>query len=344
MNENDYTLFKTIAYCTQEQLQKQLCTVLKRNYKKVINKPGQYLLAEGSLPLALVAHMDTVFKTPPFDIYFDKEQGVLWSPDGLGADDRAGVFAILKILQFLGQKREKPSIIFTCNEESGCIGASNLVLTRQKCPWDLKYIVQLDRRGVDDCVFYDNTNKDFIKFISGYGFTETWGTFSDISMICPVWGIAGVNLSIGYEDEHSETETLHIGPLYNTISKVYKMILEIDKAPYFQHIESITNYGKWWKYYPSEDDSVKVNLNNCYKCGKKITDLDGIEVKDPYGVKVACCGDCFDDVNIAWCDDCHEAFIKDTPYETECCDCQLKKWGGGESYGPYGGFECAGIY
>ena len=344
MDKKDYLLFETIAACTQEHLQKQLRVVLKRNYKKVINKPGSYLFAEGDLPICLVAHMDTVFKMSPFDIYFDREKGVLWSPEGLGADDRAGVFAILKILQFLGKEnKKKPSIIFTCNEESGCIGASQLILDYQDSPMKLKYIIQLDRRGIDDCVFYDNDNKEFIKFISEYGFTENWGTFSDISVICPTWGIAGVNLSVGYEDEHLEIETLHVEPLYSTIAKVYKMILEIDNAPFFIHIENIKNYGQWWRYYPREDDDYyfAADPSKCYKCGKDITDLDSIELKDTFGQKVMCCGDCFSDLDVTWCDECKKPFIKDNKYETECCDCQLKKWGGENTHG---GFEYAGMY
>ena len=111
MPKEDYELFKIIVQSSQTKLQKILYKILKRHYKNIINT-SDYIIAQGDIPLALVAHMDTVFKLPPEQIYFDRQQGVLWSPDGLGADDRAGVFLILKIVQVM-KKNRKPTIIFT---------------------------------------------------------------------------------------------------------------------------------------------------------------------------------------------------------------------------------------
>ena len=84
--------------------------------------------------------MDTVFFKPATIIYYDRQKNTMWSPMGLGADDRAGVFAIIQILQ----SGLRPHIIFTTDEEKGCLGAEALAKT--ECPFqELKYIIELDR-------------------------------------------------------------------------------------------------------------------------------------------------------------------------------------------------------
>ena len=100
--------------------------------------------------------MDTVFKHPAREVFYDRQQNVIWSPDGLGADDRAGVFAIIQIIK----KGLRPHIIFTTDEESGAWGAT--ALSKEQCPFeDLRYVIELDRRGSNDCVFYDCENLEF---------------------------------------------------------------------------------------------------------------------------------------------------------------------------------------
>ena len=106
MSTKDFKLFESLVKLPQKSLKKVLSSSLRRNYKKVVETP-EYIYAVGDIPIALVAHMDTVFKSPPRNIYFDTDKGVIWSPEGLGADDRAGVFAILNILKKGYTKRKK---------------------------------------------------------------------------------------------------------------------------------------------------------------------------------------------------------------------------------------------
>ena len=52
--------------------------------------------------------------------------------------------------------------------------------------------------------FYYCNNIPFIEYVKPLWVSfENWGSFSDISILCPKWEVAGVNLSIGYENEHS---------------------------------------------------------------------------------------------------------------------------------------------
>ena len=88
LNEKDYKLFQSLVGLSQEGMRKTLSKYLATRYPKDnVITTKEFIYAVGDIPIALVAHMDTVFKTPPEDIYYDKEKNVMWSPDGLGADD-----------------------------------------------------------------------------------------------------------------------------------------------------------------------------------------------------------------------------------------------------------------
>ena len=41
----------------------------------------QYIFAKGNIPIMLVAHLDTVHKTPVKELFYDKKKDVLWSPE-----------------------------------------------------------------------------------------------------------------------------------------------------------------------------------------------------------------------------------------------------------------------
>lgn len=262
-------LMKYLCQLTDKELKTVLYNFLKKKYKTVYNTDA-YILAEGTLPICLVAHLDTVFAKTPSEIYYDKKMQVLWSPQGLGADDRAGVYAILEILE----AGYRPSIIFTMAEEKGGLGAKQLVKDMPDCPLvGLKAIIQLDRQGKDDCVFYDCDNDDFTKFIESFGFNTDIGSYSDISFIAPVWGVAAVNLSVGYVDEHSYSERLFIEALEETIYKVKEIL---------GHSIPMQHYA----YIPFD-----YNIDRCAICGKKMIN-EKHEIKT-YGTHFKVCPDCF---------------------------------------------------
>lgn len=241
-------------------------------------------MAEGELPICLVAHMDTVFPTIPQKIYYDQEETTLWSPQGLGADDRAGIFAIVELLD----RGCRPSIIFTDLEEKGGIGASALVKDYFNCPFEkCNALIQLDRAGENDAVYYDCDNKSFEEWITCYGFITSYGSFSDISVFGPEWGIAAVNLSVGYEDEHSYVETLNVTHLYTTINKVEQLLIDIEL------------YGMdFYEYIPFEYPQNKFTsfLNHsCVNCNKSIPYGEGYWC-DPADRKVKICNECYDEI------------------------------------------------
>lgn len=331
LTNNDYKLFCSLAQVSQESLRKTLRSFLYKKYQTVY-ATEDYLYAVGDIPVALCAHMDTVFPKPPKEIFYDREKGVLWSPTGLGADDRAGIFAIIKILQ----SGLKPTIIFCADEEKGALGAEKLVHDHPLPISPLNFIMELDRRGTNDCVFYDCANQEFTDYIEERGFSEAWGSFSDISELCPNWGVAGVNLSIGYESEHTTSEILRIGPMLDTIEKV-KKILKESEWPVFKYVHKpYSYYGAWGSMYPTEydnwgfkesrDDAFDSSYHTCGCCGILLHDYETIPAIDPDGDIKYFCPDCCAG-NVEWCKICGSSFTIGTlPASGICEDC-ISKYG-----------------
>ena len=312
LKNEDYKLFEQLVGLTQKGMHRTMSTYLKRKYKNVL-ETEKYIVAIGDIPIALVAHMDTVFKFPVTNMYYDQQKGVLWSPEGLGADDRAGIFAIIKILQ----SGLRPSVILTTDEEVGAHGAS--ALAKLDCPIpNLKYMIQLDRRGANDCVFYDCYNPDFIDYVEEFGFVEHWGTFSDISVLMPAWKVCGVNLSVGYEDEHSVSEVLHIKHLFDTIAKVRKM-LQVAEIPTFEYAE-LKKY--WYNSLNSIHTLSDIDYGaHCGGCHTLTSEYEMYPVKAKNHMTKLYCMDCIVD-KVNWCNICGEAYEKDSsPYANKCADC-----------------------
>ena len=313
LRDNDYKTLTKLCGLSQKALKKTLSAYLKSKYDKVVETPD-YIYAIGNIPIALVAHMDTVFKNPAREVFYDRQQNVIWSPDGLGADDRAGVFAIIQIIK----KGLRPHIIFTTDEESGAWGAT--ALGKEDCPFeDLRYVIELDRRGINDCVFYDCENIEFTTYVESFGFVEAIGSFSDICMICEDWGVAGVNLSIGYRDEHSVSEVLFVGHMLNTIDKVVTMLtIPVDKIPQFKYIPATYSTNWWYGQWASHH----YDNTHCFLCNNEFKNEDMIPVKLRNNTIKNFCIDCIVD-NVSWCKVCGEAY---EPAENDkmglCNDCK----------------------
>ena len=225
--------FKRILKMDQETLKNYVYRKISAMYSDVENH-GQYVYAKGDIPIMLVAHLDTVHKMAPQQILFDKYSGLMWSPQGIGGDDRCGVFGLLAV----ARKGLRPHLLFTTDEEIGGRGARAFVLNHQNLDVDLKYMIEMDRRGSQDCVFYDCGNNDFIQYVESFGFTENYGTYSDISTLSPQYDVASVNLSSGYYNEHTSSEYINVNHMFRTINKIIKMLKNEPKAPYFDYKES----------------------------------------------------------------------------------------------------------
>lgn len=186
-----------------------------------------YIPGAPSLPL-LVAHADTVHEKRPKLIVYDKVRNALSSPQGLGADDRAGVYALLQIWAAAALK---PGLLICDEEEWGAIGAGDAARDLGKQLSTYPFFLEVDRRGKGEAVFYNGEPSLFRLFIKEFGFKEHHGCFSDISVLGERAGKCSVNLSAGYYDCHTLKESLVLHHLDATIKKVERILKDCQGNP-----------------------------------------------------------------------------------------------------------------
>lgn len=247
--------FERLTYKSQDEIKKYV--------KSRIHKPicgDGFVFHKGTFPVLLCAHMDTVHEKRINTLVY--ANGTLSSPQGIGGDDRCGIYMILKIL-----KRYDCSVVFLEDEEKGCIGAKKFAKSKiceeLKKTGGLKYIIEFDRKGNNHAVTYDCGNDEFDSFITKEFFKKEYGTCSDISYIAPELGIAAVNLSCGYYEEHSLLEWVNLEEMETIIReaiKILKRTSSIDKP--FKYIlkKQYPSYGYYsgrYNYYDYEYDDYE---------------------------------------------------------------------------------------
>jgi len=236
-------LEKLVNYCRPSQ--RRLKAILDgelsllRGQERIQNRDG-FLYSPGSHPVLLVAHLDTVHQQAPSAFYIDKTRsadGDLWCEEGIGGDDRCGVLIVMELIKELDCH-----VLFTEDEEAGGQGA--IKFSRSGIRPDVKFIVEFDRQGCDDAVFYNCDNPDFTAFVEEYGFIESTGTFSDISYIAPALGIAAVNLSSGYYHAHTRQEFIRVADVESIIERAARLVANVETR--YEYIER-DDYDWHWE-------------------------------------------------------------------------------------------------
>lgn len=271
----------TIITKSQKKLKKYLNNELKQIGYSPILRDG-FLYAKGTIPILLVAHMDTVH-SDNVSVICTSPTGILMSPQGIGGDDRCGIYMVMKMIEEL-----KCHVLFTEDEEIGCIGAHKF--TKSNLLPDVKYCIEFDRKGSNDAVFYDCDNEEFEEFITGFGFKHAYGSCSDISVIAPYLGVAAVNLSCGFYNAHTKHEHIDLKIVEKNIQRVKEIIRRnTDKFIYIEKVyASFNNFYEddWWKdyYLYTNDNYIDDKEENIiiedYMI--KVIPLKEVTLKDPY--------------------------------------------------------------
>lgn len=201
----------------------------RRGYPASVFEPNVYLFEKGS-DIAFVAHVDTVFDKHPGVPKREGETLISPTPScGLGADDRLGICAFLDLMD--EHPFFRPSF-FLCNfEEIGGLGARILnetfyYLNDFKC----RALIELDRRGKKDAVFYHEPTPLFHKLVLDEGFVEQQGTFSDISFMNTNYSFMfapSVNLSIGYINEHTSAERIILPWYEDALKRIFSLYVKL---------------------------------------------------------------------------------------------------------------------
>lgn len=217
--------FEQIFQLSQKRLKRELKAELIASGYTVQKQKG-FLYAAGTLPVLLVAHLDTVHYDPPETICYSTDGTIMMSPQGIGGDDRAGVYMILRLVQDL-----HCHVLFCEAEETGGHGAKAFV--QSGIVPKVNYIVEFDRMGSNDAVYYNCKNEQFEQHICSFGFQTAFGSFSDISILAPHLNLAAVNLSTGYYHAHQLGEYVRLDKVEKLISRVEKLLQKkTERFPY----------------------------------------------------------------------------------------------------------------
>jgi len=225
MNLELTPLFQEIFAASNDDAQNLAADLLQRHHYAV-QRGQSYVYGEGTIPILLVAHTDIIHRQAPTTLYHDPAKHVVWSPTGLGADDRAGVYAIALLLA----QGYRPHILFPDEEETGGHGAREAADSLR--PANVHCLLELDRMNHNDAVTYHCDNPDWNDWLTRRHFHLAWGSYTDISSLMAPWNLAGANLSVGYYRQHTCGEYLRLDQLAKTVSRVARILRNPPKQPF----------------------------------------------------------------------------------------------------------------
>lgn len=223
----------------EHQVRRRLASSLRKlTDEQQVDETGNLLASVryGEGPTILLsAHMDT-FERIARGRVIQQEGTILTSSEGiLGADDRAGIAAILELLERLPGTDFSGTIkvAFTVKEEVGLCG-SRAIDRHFIC--DVDAAIVFDRRGTRDIVtgcrgvfdFCEETYGELFEVAGQLAGMDDWkatrnGGLSDAKIFAE-FGIPSVNLSIGYRDEHTDFEQVDYGATFDTVLLVETLL------------------------------------------------------------------------------------------------------------------------
>jgi len=183
------------------------------------NERALYIAGSRAKKVLLIAHADTFWdedNSAMGETKLEIESGRIHNPlGGLGADDRAGC-ALVWMLKDSGH-----AILITSGEEHGSLASKWLTENRPDVIDEIndahQFMVQFDRGNGREFKCYDVGSDAFRQYVahcSSYREPDRERS-TDIRYLCKT--ICGVNLSIGYHDEHTEEEYLVLEEWQHTL-------------------------------------------------------------------------------------------------------------------------------
>lgn len=250
-NNLDMNDLANLCKYSQDDLYNILVNELKLNGYKVYTNDqrsscSRYIYAVGNIPICLTAHLDTVFSHDRNKQIVIKGETIT-SPDGLGADDRVGVYMILKLI-----KKYKCNVLFLEDEECGHSGAVHFIAGPYKDMFmkQNNFCIDLDMAGSKILTFYETTNKDFqddvTNILDDYKVRDPKLGASDLIELTIGWekdgrngkqyyegtNVASFNIGVGYYKEHTLDEYVRFSEIKTAISDVERIINNMPNKKY----------------------------------------------------------------------------------------------------------------
>ena len=204
----------------------------------------------------ICAHLDQVQKNHSKDFRVFKDDDIIFaysakskSMQGLGADDKNGIWIALELLERLDVLK----CAFFVGEEIGCVGSSEADMEFFK---DVRYCIQPDRRNGDDLITNisgDICSQDFLDAIDygKFGYKETTGLMTDVEELCEKGvGVSCINISCGYYNPHTDEECTSWSELCNAFEFALHICIKlVDVYPHkYESIYKRYNYGGYGNY------------------------------------------------------------------------------------------------
>jgi len=249
----------------------------------------------GTSRTLFTAHLDTVHKGPGESRLLLRDN--VLSTDGtdvLGADDGAGVAMLAELLV-----SGVPGLyLFTQGEEIGGIGATKIVDHEPERLAHLDRCIAFDRRGTKDICgeqFIGNcASEAFVDELAArldMGHTWAAGSYTDN---CEYRGIIPeiVNISVGYEREHTCKETLDMDYLKRLAAQA--VLIDWESLPVVGPVpDLIPAYSHGWGNWPTDrrlypldvDDEETTAINEtvadiCHYFGSSAVGPDSAAIRD----------------------------------------------------------------
>ena len=195
-----------------------------------------YNLDLKNVPL-LSAHMDTVMKEEDRKMVkyiFPDDTGLIVNGNIIGGDDKCGIFIALRILL----SHLKANFIFSKDEEIGCMGIQALIEDvgiQNKIKNNCLYCLVLDRNGNSDIICFNNDygteefEQALVQVSLNYGleYKPATGLYSDADFISDL--ISTANLSVGYFNAHTKSETVELLSVENALFFAERIIEEVQE-------------------------------------------------------------------------------------------------------------------
>ena len=283
-------VFKTPMICTRYDLEAEIWYsnqdgVRKLFVERLIRQGRHFDLIDGNIMSiihsgvpCLVAHMDTVNdKAMVNPLQYNVKTHVLSRKDSiLGADDKAGV-------QIIWDNFDDCNFILTRDEETGARGAASIAsnsLTRERLEdYEVPCFLEFDRMDNHHIIgphngYCEHELADLITAISGGDYTVNVGVFTDLDEL-NLTGVEGVNLSVGYYNQHSKNETLNMTEFTRARQLAKELLVglngllfrfegEAQSTSYLEDDDDFLDYTEYMTSKPTE----------CDMCGDPITKWD----------------------------------------------------------------------
>ena len=221
----------------EKKMRKFIKWWIKTNVPEAIVKTDQtgniYVVkGESETYPCLAAHLDQVQKNHSKDFEAIEAKDIILGfskkckqQQGLGADDKVGVWINLKCLL----KYDAIKAVFFVSEETGCVGSGRCDMEFFD---DCRYVIQSDRRGSNDLItsiggWTQLCSPEFINDIKPelYGYREEHGLITDVGELKDRGlKVSAVNLSCGYYEPHTDREFVIKSEVMNCLHFVQHII------------------------------------------------------------------------------------------------------------------------